>query len=210
MGAGCGRCGACETRSMTFVDWAKCFDSSASTSPRNFHTVDLAVSEFPGASDWILVGQSVFHTSIVVDRTEFYFDPKGIQEKASLRRLEVPPSHENKRNTRVMEVGNSRHSSDELLQKLDGFFAPGSYDIVHKNCNSFTDCALAFLLSRRLPAEYTGAEKLGKSHPNMLSIASGGRYKPNPAAESFNLEQVIFRVDEHAWMGSAGRESTIR
>merc|ERR1712107_725951 len=83
------------------------------------------------------------------------------------------------------------------------FFTEGTYDIVVKNCNKFTDCALAYLLSRRLPKQYSQIERLGEQQTSVLTFASGGRYQPNPKALTFDLDAVVLKVDPHAWMGTA-------
>jgi len=103
----------------------------------------------------------------------------------------------------VIEVGMTRKTGMELQRALSPHFSLGTYDLVFKNCNSFTDASLAYLLSRRLPAEYTFSDQLGKDMPKMLSMLTDGRYAPNPEAEQFNLESVILRVDPNAWMGTA-------
>ncbi|CAE7677233.1 spin [Symbiodinium pilosum] len=46
----------------------------------------------------------------------------------------------------VVYMGLTRISGDDLREQLGRFFKRGSYDLLRKNCNSFTDCALFFLL----------------------------------------------------------------
>lgn len=166
-------------------------------------TVDLAVSVFPAAKDWVLAGHQVYHTSVILGPEEYYFNPQGLQVKQVPARFGIPPSHENKSNTVVFEVGHTRRSGLNLLEKLGEYFRPGSYDLIAKNCNAFTDCALAFLLSRRLPLKYCSVEKIGQGMPSLLNWASGGKYKANLKAQDFDLEAVVLRVDENAWMGTA-------
>ncbi|CAE8695142.1 unnamed protein product, partial [Polarella glacialis] len=171
-----------------------------------FQPVDLAISHFPGASQWSFAGTKAYHTSVVLEGTEYCFRPEGIvgTPVGSSDRFDKPPSHVGKPKTRVFEVGLTRSHSDELVEKLDPFFQPGSYDLVNKNCNAFTDCALAFLLSRRLPRKYSAVERSGQSAPELLlSCASVGRYKVNASAAPFNLEAIILKVDANAWMGTA-------
>merc|ERR1712113_375062 len=88
------------------------------------------------------------------------------------------------------------------MDRLGTHFRAGSYDLTVKNCNAFTDCALAFLLSRRLPRKYSSTEKLGQGIPNLLNWASGGRYVANEKAQNFDLEATVLRIDENAWMGT--------
>merc|ERR1712107_15218 len=131
-------------------------------------------------------------------------DREGVQEKAAASREEVPPSHKAKTNTSIFPVGYTSHSGDQLRSVLSRHFGAGSYDLVAKNCNSFTDCALAFLLSRRLPKKYSSVETLGTSMPNVLSFASCYCYKTNPGA--FDVDKVIMQIDENAGKGTAEDE----
>jgi len=170
-----------------------------------FNGVHLAMSEFPAAKDWMLpAGHKVYHTSVVVNGVEYYFDKDGVQAKKIS--VAIPPSHANKTSTNVINVGNTNRTGEELIQKLSRFFQPGSYDLICKNCNTFTDCALAYLLSRRLPKMYSSVEAMAKGMPTVLSLASGGRYKANPAAVNFDVEKVVMSIDENAWMGTASAE----
>jgi len=151
----------------------------------------------------MIPGQKVYHTSIILGNKEFYFNPEGMQERPVTQRSGVPPSHQDKAATKTYEVGSTRKSGLQLRETLCGFFPAGSYDLVLKNCNKFTDCALAFLLSRRLPRRFCSVERLGEGKQGVLSFASGGRYRPNPKAEEFDLEAVILKVDPNAWLGTA-------
>lgn len=178
--------------------------SRSSTSSRGRHSVDLVVSEFPVKKDWVMVGNKAYHTSILLDGHEYYFNREGIQEAEHILRSAVPPSHGTKVGTRVLEVGQSRHSGRELRTKLGQYFDAGSYDVLVKNCNMFTDCALAFLLSRRLPREYCLVERLSQAMlPAVVALALGGRYELNQKAKDFNVEAVVMKVDENAWMGTS-------
>mmetsp|Transcript_21206 Transcript_21206/g.38718 ORF Transcript_21206/g.38718 Transcript_21206/m.38718 type:complete len:193 (+) Transcript_21206:128-706(+) len=163
--------------------------------------VSLVVSNFPAAKDWLLAGQSVYHTSIVLVETEYYFSTTGLQA-LPVQSMSKPGSHAPMTNTKVTSVGKTKKSGPDLVNCLRAYFAAGSYDHIAKNCNSFTDCALAFLISRRLPKALRRMEQLGKDNPNMVAIASNGRYKPNPKAKDFDLEKVVLKVDANAWMGT--------
>eukprot|EP00931_Biecheleriopsis_adriatica_P091952 TRINITY_DN65797_c0_g1_i1.p1 TRINITY_DN65797_c0_g1~~TRINITY_DN65797_c0_g1_i1.p1 ORF type:complete len:225 (+),score=44.19 TRINITY_DN65797_c0_g1_i1:41-715(+) len=181
--------------------------TSAACGVDNYRTVDLAVSHFGGGSQWALAGQQAYHTSIVLSGDELWFSNEGIGcEPTPGPRFSMPPSHfgSEKSQTRVFQVGRSKYSGADLLERLCPYFQPGSYDVVHKNCNTFTDCALAFLVSRRLPTQYCALDKMGQSAPDMLlSWASSYRYKANEASKNFNVEAVILKVDPNAWMGTA-------
>merc|ERR1711924_44597 len=62
------------------------------------------------------------------------------------------------------------------------------------------DCALFYLLKKRIDGKYRQLEKMGASTPQMISQLSGGNYKPNPKVENFDLEKLIKDIDpEKAW-----------
>lgn len=165
-------------------------------------TVDLAISELPVSREWMMAGQVMYHTSVIVQGFEFFFGKDGLQSLKLAERFGTPASHENKARVMVFEVGHTRKNSDELMRVLQPYFSRDSYDLVRKNCNSFTDCALAFLLSRRLPKKYSVSENLGKEMPSIVSLVTG-QYLPNPKANEFKLESVVLRIDPNAWMGTA-------
>eukprot|EP00747_Dinoflagellata_sp_TGD_P164254 gnl/TRDRNA2_/TRDRNA2_183929_c0_seq1.p1 gnl/TRDRNA2_/TRDRNA2_183929_c0~~gnl/TRDRNA2_/TRDRNA2_183929_c0_seq1.p1 ORF type:complete len:202 (-),score=25.17 gnl/TRDRNA2_/TRDRNA2_183929_c0_seq1:24-629(-) len=168
-----------------------------------FSSVDLAVSEFAASKEWMIGNAKVYHTSVILANTEYYFDPGGVQETRVEARFKTPASHMNKIGTAVFEVGHTLRSGKELRAALVKDFEEGTYDHVNKNCNSFTDCALAFFLSRRLPRKYSSMEHLGQELPSVLSLLSGGKYKANPKSVGFDVEKVVLRVDPNAWMGTA-------
>ena len=66
----------------------------------------------------MLAGNHVYHTSIVIVCEEYFFNPEGVQAAPAPERLGVPPSHQNKQSTRVVEVGRTRRSGTELLEAL--------------------------------------------------------------------------------------------
>lgn len=193
-----------QNRNSVVVNASGAHGAFASSASRpGYSTVDLCVSHFPGAKDWMLAGQQVFHTSVVVGNKEYYFNPEGVQAGDVHERYGVPPSHVGKDNTLSFEVGQTRRTGEELVACLSRFFRRGCYDIIHCNCNAFTDCALALLLSRRLPKTYSALDKVAQQMPSLLKIASGGRYRANEKARDFDLESVVLCVDPNAWMGTA-------
>mmetsp|Transcript_42594 Transcript_42594/g.92802 ORF Transcript_42594/g.92802 Transcript_42594/m.92802 type:complete len:211 (-) Transcript_42594:104-736(-) len=165
--------------------------------------VDLAVSVVPAAREWSLGTKDAYHTSIVLAGEEYSFGEQGIRVQLVGDRFGTPPTHFDKADTKVFDLGYTRHCGEELFRRLEEYFQRGTYDILAKNCNTFTDCALAFLISRRLPKLYSSAETLGQGVPTLINFASGGKYKANPAAQNFDLESVVLRLDENSWRGPA-------
>eukprot|EP00435_Cladocopium_sp_Y103_P058859 s109_g20.t2 len=150
--------------------------------------VDIATSH----SD---VPEQAYYTSIILQQHEYWFSDAGVCWSLAPQRFQPPQSHRNKPGTKVFQVGLTSRTGEMLQKCLSPFFEPNSYDHVLKNCNSFTDCALAFLLSKRLPLKYSSAQE----NLSLLSCTGWHVRKVNEAALKFNLEAVVMKVDEHAW-----------
>ncbi|OLQ12253.1 hypothetical protein AK812_SmicGene3836 [Symbiodinium microadriaticum] len=89
-------------------------------------------------------------------------------------------------------------SGAEMLCFLSGHFQPGSYDLLRKNCNTFTDCALYFLCGKRLDMRYKAVETLAcmaDEKTGILQSITRGEYSPNPEAEDFSLQAILQEID---------------
>merc|ERR1712061_368745 len=75
----------------------------------------------------------------------------------------------------------------------------GAYDLLRKNCNSFTDVALFFTLGKRLDQKYMALEQIGADvdQVGLIRLLSLGDYVPNPLANTFRIDQVL----QHAERG---------
>eukprot|EP00933_Yihiella_yeosuensis_P034491 TRINITY_DN2797_c0_g1_i1.p1 TRINITY_DN2797_c0_g1~~TRINITY_DN2797_c0_g1_i1.p1 ORF type:complete len:287 (+),score=44.13 TRINITY_DN2797_c0_g1_i1:62-922(+) len=151
------------------------------------HEVELAVSPLAG-----MRGFAGFHTSILVGGEEYYFCPTGICCSPNL------VSHQDKAQLKRIYIGLSQESGSELLKFLSGYFTPGSYDLLRKNCNSFSDCALYFLCEQRLDLCYRTMEKFAWAADDttgLLQSVTNGEYQPNPKAADFSVEAIIDEMD---------------
>ncbi|CAL1159087.1 unnamed protein product, partial [Cladocopium goreaui] len=104
------------------------------------------------------------------------------------------------RNTEVRLIGHTNFSASQMLSFLNQFFQPGTYDLICKNCNSFSDCALYLLLGQRLEAKYSRMEKTGKAGQKRIGLMSalrliGMNYKANPASQNFQVDEVLAKTD---------------
>jgi len=150
------------------------------------HEVELAVSPLAN-----LRGIAGYHTSVLVAGEEYYFCPSGIRYSPRI------VSHPMNSVQRIF-VGLSQTSGAELLDFLEAHFRTGSYDLLRKNCNSFTDCALYFLCEQRLDLRYRTVEKLAwaaDDNTGMLQAISSGEYKPNPKAEDFDVQALLRDIE---------------
>eukprot|EP00929_Paragymnodinium_shiwhaense_P069003 TRINITY_DN34815_c0_g1_i1.p1 TRINITY_DN34815_c0_g1~~TRINITY_DN34815_c0_g1_i1.p1 ORF type:complete len:261 (-),score=78.69 TRINITY_DN34815_c0_g1_i1:66-848(-) len=155
--------------------------------------VQLAVSPLGGVP-----GASAYHSSVVVNGEEFFFSDGGIGSTNNLM------SHKNPQNPQsqptIIDMGMSQYSGNALKATLEKYFQAGTYDLLRKNCNSFSDCALFYLLHQRIDKKYRQLEQLGAKNMGLVQAASGGQYQPNPKAEGFDVEKVCSEIDpEKVW-----------
>ncbi|CAJ1343767.1 unnamed protein product [Effrenium voratum] len=188
----CGRTkGHC--RCATCIDYRKeGTGSQVNSKPAAFqtlykegHRVELAASKLgPG-----FPGFQAYHTSVRVDELEYSFSGDGIVAGRGL------PSHSRLPDeTQVVYMGLCCIDGDEMRKHMNPHFKRGSYDLLRKNCNSFSDCALFFLLDTRLDPSYRGLEQLGHMADRQAGIVQAiteGKYCPNPCADGFSVERTI-------------------
>mmetsp|Transcript_87134 Transcript_87134/g.164295 ORF Transcript_87134/g.164295 Transcript_87134/m.164295 type:complete len:309 (+) Transcript_87134:53-979(+) len=146
--------------------------------------VELAASEL-----FSLRLFTAYHTSILVNGEEFFFSDSGIFSDRALISHQGTPSER-------MELGYSTKTGAQLLQALQPYFRPGTYDLVRKNCNSFSDCAGYYLLGKRLERRFSALEKIGQANTELLKQVTKGAYMPNAAAADFQAETVIASLDK--------------
>mmetsp|Transcript_8299 Transcript_8299/g.14300 ORF Transcript_8299/g.14300 Transcript_8299/m.14300 type:complete len:323 (-) Transcript_8299:45-1013(-) len=149
--------------------------------PVGRNTVEIAAS----ALFQIPMVATAYHTSVLVNDEEFFFSDSGICYDKTLM------SHPDGKPSERFPLGRTNYTGAEVWWALDQHFRPGSYDLLRKNCNSFSDCALYFLLRKRLDTKYMAAERIGRNTPSLLEQVTGGMYKANPTAADFDVESVI-------------------
>jgi len=153
------------------------------------HAVELVISSLFG-----LGGVAGYHSSVLVDGVEYFFDHAGIVCS------EGAASHSSFSDTRRIEVGTSSMSGSDMEVFLSRHFKPNTYDVLHKNCNSFTHCALHFLCKRGLDLKFRFLENVGRAMDESIKLVRGLPlgYEPNPLALDFNTEDVTSAVDDAA------------
>mmetsp|Transcript_41346 Transcript_41346/g.118007 ORF Transcript_41346/g.118007 Transcript_41346/m.118007 type:complete len:244 (-) Transcript_41346:102-833(-) len=163
----------------------------AMAAPRQ-HRVQLAATPL---SPFVPTMPQAYHTSVIVDDVEYSFSPKGISSGRSFRshlHLSGGPHT-------IEDLGRTSISGPQMVKALQTYFKEGTYDMLRKNCNSFSDCALFCLLGRRLDARYCEIEQIGTSadkHMALVQLLSLGGYVPNPKAASFRAADVIERIGQ--------------
>jgi len=145
-----------------------------------------------------------YHTSVLVNGTEYYFSTAGITESEKI------VSHGRRAKPDRIFFGFSQYSGREMAEFLRRFFRPGSYDILRKNCNSFSDCALFHLTGQRLAWNLRAAERVGvvaDDSTGLVQVISGGSYVPNARAMGFDVERVIEAIAAHLGTRDSDDES---
>merc|ERR1719461_806722 len=141
--------------------------------------IELGASVLGGSGPF-----TAYHTSVIINDREYFFDMGGVMSTSNML------SHQNKQQFQRIEIGYTNKTASGMERTLRPFFEGGSYDLLRKNCNSFSDCALWYLCRERLPSSYNRMEKLGNSEM-FGSLMQSGEYKPNPKADDFDKEKVI-------------------
>mmetsp|Transcript_36658 Transcript_36658/g.84533 ORF Transcript_36658/g.84533 Transcript_36658/m.84533 type:complete len:310 (+) Transcript_36658:42-971(+) len=132
---------------------------------------------------------SAYHTSVVVNDEEFFFSDSGIFSNMTLT------SHQGKPSEKIA-MGYSHWTGHQLLKALQDHFRAGTYDLIKKNCNSFSDCALYFLLRKRLQSKYSAMEAMGqRTSLDLIQRVTNGAYQPNQAAANFSCESVVQQLN---------------
>jgi len=138
-----------------------------------------------------LPGIRAFHSSVLVDGREFWFSHEGL----CYGRGEGMLSHKVGGDPPVfLDLGESSRSGQELAEVLGPMFRPGTYDMLHKNCNTFSDAAMFYLLRRRMSTDYLMLDKLAAAMPSAARVLMGSYYSPNPNVVDFDVEALIKKL----------------
>lgn len=132
---------------------------------------------------------TAYHTSVLVNGEEFFFSDSGIFSDRALMSHQGSPSE-------LLDLGLSRRTGSQLLNAMESYFRPGTYDLIRKNCNSFSDCAVHYLLGKRLDRKYSALERVGqRANVELIQRFTKGMYQPNSAASNFSCDDVISQID---------------
>lgn len=148
-----------------------------------------------------------YHTSVIVGQTEFCFAGAGI-----LSAWPMASHAQFKKETKTDDLGITSMHALYMTQALSQYFQADTYDLILKNCNSFTDCAVYMLLGKRLDKKYNRLERLARTGQKTFNLMgalrlTGMNYKENPAAKSFKVEDVIKQINVLA--GQSAHEELI-
>jgi len=166
-----------------------------SNKPVATNKIQLAVSPIGGVP-----GAQAYHSSVIVNGEEFSFSDGGITIARGTDSHDAMARQANSAtqvqiNTQVFDMGMSAYAASQLKASLERHFLPGTYDLLKKNCNTFSDCALFYLLKKRIDPRYRQLESIGARNPQLISQLSGNNYQPNPKVQDFDLENIIQEID---------------
>merc|ERR1719499_3069691 len=94
--------------------------------------------------------------------------------------------------TEAILIGKTNKTGSQMRDNLRRHFESGTYDLLNKNCNCFSDCALWYLCKIRLASGYRSLEQKGKSFPSLMTKMG---YEPNAKAADYDHEAVILALD---------------
>mmetsp|Transcript_33479 Transcript_33479/g.86527 ORF Transcript_33479/g.86527 Transcript_33479/m.86527 type:complete len:501 (-) Transcript_33479:95-1597(-) len=147
-------------------------------------------------------GLAGYHTSVLVSGEEYSFSNGGISVGRG------PESHNapGLQGFQSFELGATSKTGSQLLSVMRPHFMPGTYDLLRKSCNYFSDTAIFYLLGQRLDSRYSSLERMGAGAGGFVQLASAGQYTPNPLADGFNVQSVISGLGvDHAPQAMAGQ-----
>jgi len=150
--------------------------------------VELAASEIFG-----IPGMArIYHTSVVLDGEEYFFSQSGIWYNRTMQ------SHEEiKEEPKIIRLGYSNRTGAQLLRALYDHFREGTYSTLSKNCNTFSDCALYYLLRMRLERKYYTVDAGCRDSVGFLNKAAACR-------TTFSCEETADRNEADKIVESLG------
>eukprot|EP00933_Yihiella_yeosuensis_P035769 TRINITY_DN29371_c0_g1_i1.p1 TRINITY_DN29371_c0_g1~~TRINITY_DN29371_c0_g1_i1.p1 ORF type:complete len:212 (+),score=29.05 TRINITY_DN29371_c0_g1_i1:155-790(+) len=162
--------------------------------PHSGHLVKLGVTTLTPTAESTGLIPAAYHTSVMVDDMEYSFGPSGIVRTTNWLSHQVIREALGGVDTVIFDVGYTNKTGTQLFKELQPYFRPGTYDIIQKNCNSFTDVALVYLLGIKLHPKYSALEHAAAAAPSLVQFFSFGNYTPNPEARGFQTGDVLRKV----------------
>lgn len=177
MGVVCGRCCQC----YEILPAAAMSESRLNAT----NHVKLAATEIFKITRFI----TAYHTSVLLNDEEFFFTDRGIIRDFRLASHHGSPSE-------ILELGFTCRSGDEFFAVLSPQFPPGTYDHVLKNCNTFSDVGLYYLLGRRLHRRYSALERVGQvAGTEIIQKFVLSSYEPNKMSQGYTVDDSIAIID---------------
>jgi len=151
-------------------------------------SVVLAVTPLHVWSGLSALLPQAYHTSLLIDQTEYWFNANGVAVSRFSSHAGLGGV------TQLLDMGTTQVSGDQLFMVMQRHFSRGSYDLLRKNCNDFSRCALEFLGCRKLPRRIQDMERVAKMAQDRFGIVkliTLGFYDANPNANDFDVGTVM-------------------
>jgi len=176
---GAGQCGSVQPHVSPQVRSTQVASSCPSSSDGALE-VQVAATEL-----MCVAGVPAYHTSVILGGREYYFDSNGIVcMPAFFSHLTARARRPGTLRMEVHRMGESASSGAALIQHLVPFFASGTYDVLYKNCNTFTDAALYFLTRNRLDERFCKLERwLVSTRPFSIGLLNAALWAAAATAE---------------------------
>lgn len=141
---------------------------------------------------------TAYHTSIAIGDMEFSFDSTGVTcSQIWFSHSIMSPGTRSPEI--VLHLGDTNVQGETLAGVLDPYFLPGTYDLLRKNCNAFSNAALFYLLGKQLDEKYTALDRAGAlidKRSGLVQLLLMGDYIPNPKAGDFELDRVLTALQD--------------
>jgi len=132
-----------------------------------------------------------YHTSVEVNGIEYSFSDGGVMTSTNRASHQVQQNDPQSRHgTEVVTIGFTNKTGTMMQDSVVKYFSAGTYDLLRKNCNCFSDCAIWYLCKIRLHQDYRSLEKKGQSFPSMIP-----GYEKNAKADAYDHEATILALD---------------
>ncbi|CAD7951630.1 unnamed protein product [Amoebophrya sp. A25] len=182
---------------------------------------------YDGPNDIQLIpGATAYHTSVVINGVEYFFGISSSSDFASHRAIGAQKDGVDLANSnqsmmesggggassssgapgslsqmKLIKMGKSNKTGSQVVAALSQYFPAGHYDLLRKNCNSFSDVAIFYCLGKRIDSSFRRMESLGSSWKGILA---GQGYEENPKAEGFDVEEIVAKIDPMKMWASKG------
>uniref|UniRef100_A0A7S2SKP3 PPPDE domain-containing protein n=1 Tax=Rhizochromulina marina TaxID=1034831 RepID=A0A7S2SKP3_9STRA len=121
--------------------------------------VILHVYDLHQGNSWLSpIGFGVFHTGLEIGGMEYSFSQEGIFKCAP---RQAPPPAKFRESIVLGEHHGSHNEVSQIIREMRDEFAPGTYDLVRKNCNSFTNALSLRITGVPIPTWVNRAASVG-------------------------------------------------
>jgi len=104
------------------------------------------------------IGIGLYHTGVEIAGKEYFFTPNGVFSS----RPKYAPGSTFKKSISFGFLKGNYNNLNIIMSKVKEQFPPGSYDLLEKNCNHFTDALCRALTGKGIPSWINRAASVGR------------------------------------------------